>query len=118
MDNLLDLDALVPPAAIVKFEGNEIEVKPPKTGDVLKLGNLATKLQNIDKLDETEILQLVDSLTEVVRRCIPELNDKELNTQQLLKLVEMIGNMATPPDVKELNQRGVSVGDPKAQSES
>lgn len=113
MSEVFDLDALVPPSVTVKFNNQEITVAPPKTGDILRLGALGQKMQNINDLNENEADELINKLTEVITKCIPELKDQSLNAQQLLKLVEILSLMAMPPDVKELEERGIGVSDPK-----
>jgi hypothetical protein len=117
VSDITDLDALVPPQATIKFGGKEVTVTPPKTADILKLGALGQKLQNIEGLDDATVDKLVDDLTVVVKHCIPELGDAQLNTPQLLKVMEILSKMAVPPDVAELDKRGITVGDPKAPQE-
>lgn len=116
MSEVLDLDALVPSSAIVKFDGREVEVMPPKTVDVLKLGSLGQKLQEVKSLTETEVETLVRELQSLIVKVIPDLNGKELNTVQLLNLVKLIGAMSMPPDTKELEKQGITAvnNSPKA----
>lgn len=115
MSSTIDLDALIPPSVTVKFGGAEIEIKPPTTGDVLRLGFLGQKLQDANTLTDVEIDKLVAELTGQVAKCVPELAGKDLSTAQLLKLVEIIGEMSVPPDAVELKKRGISTTSPKAQ---
>lgn len=115
MSDVLDLDALIPPSVTIKFGGNEIEVKPPQVGDVLKLGYLGQKLQDAGSLPDAEIDKLVGDLTGQVNKCIPELAGKPLSTSQLLKLVQIISDMSVPPDAAELKKRGITTDSPKAQ---
>lgn len=113
MSEVLDLDALIPEPVTIKFGGQEFQVAPPKTSDVLKLGYLGQKLQTIEDLPDDEVDEVIEALTLHVRKCIPELGDQPLNTAQLLKLVEIIGQMSVPPDAKELEARGIQVDAPK-----
>lgn len=116
---ILDLDALVPQTAKIKFGGKEVEVQPPKTADLLKLGSLGQKVQNIADLPDEQVEQLIDDLTKLIQRIIPELAGTDLNTQQILGLVQLISDMATPPETKELDKRGITPAggnnDPKDQ---
>jgi len=107
--SVIDLDALIPEPATVKFGGQEIKVNPPKTADVLKLGFLGQKLQAPEDLSDEALDKLLNDLTGQVKKCIPELASAELNTAQLLKLVELISKMAMPPDAQELEDRGITV---------
>ncbi len=115
MSNVIDLDALVPVNVTIKLGGQEIEIKPPKTVDVLRLGFLAQKLQKPDELKDNELDETLDFMTAQVKKCVPAIESHDLNTAQLLKLVQIISEMAVPPDAKELQERGISTGDPKAQ---
>lgn len=114
MSEIIDLDALVPPSVTVQFNGESILIAPPKTADVFRIGILGQTLQNMGNLTDAELDQCVEDLTAQIFRCVPELLGQNLNTQQLLKLVEALSSMAIPPDVKELDKRGITVGDPKA----
>lgn len=108
MSDVIDLDALVPPNITVKFGGEEIQITPPKVADILRLGFLGQKLATPDNIKDNELDKVIEDLTEHVYRCIPQLAGKPLNTPQLLRLVEIIGQMATPPDIKDLQAKGIS----------
>lgn len=115
MSDIIDLDALQPKPVIIKFNGQEITLNPPKTGDILKLGESAAKLQTISDKTPAEINTLIEEVTSAVYIIVPELTGQALNSQQLLALIKAISEMAIPPDAKELAQRGITVdGDPKA----
>lgn len=114
MSDVLDLDALVPVSASIKFDGQVVEVKPPKTGDVLRLGFLGQQMEKAGELNDVELEKLIADLTAQVVKVVPELASKELNMAQLLKLAQLIGEMAMPPDAKELEKRGIKTDSPKA----
>ena len=108
---ILDLNSLMPDSRRIRF-GNppkEVDVKPPTTGQVLKLGALGKKMQDIDNMSAEETEALVNRLTAEVKVCIPELADQELNTAQLMKLLEMIIDMGMPGQVQELAKKGITV---------
>lgn len=109
MSDVLDLNALAPEPAKVKFGDDVIEVKPPTTANVLKLGFLGRKLESADTLSDEELNTLIASLTDQVFKCVPALSGKDLSTAQLLKLVELISNMSLPPDAEELKRRNITV---------
>lgn len=115
-NKVLDLDALVPESATVKFGNQEITVNPPKTADLLKLGSLGSKLQDLATMSDDEIDKTITALSEHIGKIIPELAGKDLNTKQLLVLVKMVSDMAMPPDAKELESLGITPAntDPKA----
>lgn len=114
MSETIDLDALVPPSVTIKFSGETIEVKPPKTGDVLRLGTLGQQLGKADELTPDELEKAVQDVTNLIYTVVPELAQKPLNTAQLLALVKIISDMSIPPDSKELSDRGITVDSPKA----
>lgn len=113
MSDVIDLGALIPQAVTVKFGDQEVLVTPPKTADILKLGYLGQKLQDGADLSDEAIDELVEKLDANVKRCIPKFSDKQLNLAQLLKLVDIINDMAMPPDAKELAKRGITAATPK-----
>lgn len=117
MSDLVDLDALIPEAVTVKFDGAEVQISPPSTEDVIRIGAYGQKLQDADGLSTDEISALVQDLTKQIRKCAPGLSDKELSTAQLLTLVRIVSEMSVPPDAKELEARGITPvnDDPKAQ---
>lgn len=107
--NIIDLDSLVPQAVTVKFGGEEIEIPPPKTADILRLGFLGQKMESAGDLDAAALEGLVADLTAQVHKCIPALDGKPLNTAQLLKLIEIISKAGMPADAKELQAKGITV---------
>jgi hypothetical protein len=116
VSNIIDLDALQPQPAIIKFKNKEITLNPPTTGDVLKLGEVAQKLQDIGELDADAVDATVQEVTNQVYKIIPDLAGEVLSTAQLLTLIKAISDMAIPPDAKELQERGITVDtDPKAE---
>lgn len=114
MDEIIDLDALVPRPVTIKFGDETVEIPPPKTSDILRLGSLGQKMGQTDKYSPDELDKLVTELTEQVYNCIPALKDKPLNTAQLIKLVAIISDMAMPPDAEALKARGITTDTPKA----
>ena len=113
MSDVIDLDALAPPAVTIHFGGVDISVNAPSTATVIKLGSLGQKLQNSNELSDDEIDTTVEQLANLVTATIPELQGKSLSTAQQLKLVEILSQMAMPPDSQELKERGIEVDSPK-----
>lgn len=118
--DLTDLDALVPQPRQIKFNNEIINIQPPKTADVLRLGQLGQKLQNTDTVTPEGLDTLVTEITALVYKCVPELQSAALQTPQLLSLIGIISEMATPPENKELERRGLTPTDtsPKASPSS
>lgn len=117
MDNttLYDLNALVPASVRIKFGDDIIEVKPPKTENVLRVASLGQKFRDIADLSQEETTKLIEDLKLVIADCVPELAMKELNSAQLFKIMSIINDLSMPPDAKELESRGIDLGGPKAQ---
>lgn len=112
-DDVIDLDDLAPQPAIIKYGEEEIEVPPPKTGALLKLGTLAQKMQGATELSEEELDKAVDALTAQIWAMIPALNEKPLNLSQLQKLVAMFTKMSMPEEFKALSEQGITVDSSK-----
>jgi hypothetical protein len=119
MTDVIDLDALTPQKAILKFQGNEITVDPPTVGAALKLAAAAQRMadlkDNAADIKPDELDSALDDIKEKIDVIIPELKGHELNMEQLLVVTRAISDMLIPKDAKELKERGISVdSDPKA----
>lgn len=112
-DKTIDLDALAPEPVTVKIGSELIKINPPSTLVVFKLGRVGQRMQG--DLSDTEITEVVADLTALVGECVPGIDAKTLNTAQLFKLMEIISEMGTPKEVKELTARGITPSGPKAE---
>jgi len=108
MSDVIDLDALLPEARVIKYENEEIKIPPPKTGDLLKLGVLSQRMANVEDIKDDELQKRVLDLTLHVYKMIPALNERPLNLLQLQTLVQILSDMATPKDVAELSKKGIT----------
>lgn len=126
-DNILDLQALAPTSVKLKLpNGETVEVKPPKTEQVLRIGFLGQQMGEIRKLGEDnpneltdemrEKLQTVmDGLEEQIKIVIPDLAEYNLNMLMITKLADFIGEMGAPGQADALAaQGGGEATDPKA----
>lgn len=104
-----DLDALAPKPVTVHIGGRDISVQPPKTAVMLRMSRLKG-LQDADKLPPEQLDQLAKDLEDIIVAVIPELEGATLSFGQQMKLLEIISEMATPPDVKALKAEGIEVG--------
>jgi hypothetical protein len=93
MAEVIDLNALVPESRIVKIGDKEVEIKPPKTAQMFKLGALGQKMQGADKIAPEEIEGLVSEMTSLIVEIAPELDGVELHSAQVFKLIEIVGEM-------------------------
>jgi hypothetical protein len=113
MSDIIDLDALQPKPVTIKLGEQEIEIQPPKTADVLRLGVLGQQMEKINEMDDAGLDKLVQDITDQLKKVIPEIGDRTLNMAQLLKLVEIVSEMGVPPDAKAAREQGVTPNSPK-----
>ena len=112
----LDLDTLVKPSKKVKLNGEIIELEPPTLEELVKLAKLGGELQGMDtsNLNADEVSDVIDKLNAGIRDVMPALKDVKLNIEQIIAVIEMMVDYATPNDTKELEKRGVKLdGDQK-----
>lgn len=121
MTEVIDLDALAPEPVVIKLNGKEFTIKPPSVEDIMRLSATASKLEKADTMDQQELEALIGKLIELLKTVAPDIADEKYTTIQLIKLVNIITEMATPPDIKELEKKGIKVGadsGPKDQPDS
>lgn len=109
MSDVLDLDALQPESKRVKFGGNIIEVQPPKTGDLLRLSQIGSKLKEAADLSADEIDEVTTKLEAQIKGMVPELAEATLGTSQLMSLLTLIMEMGMPEQMAELKKQGIEV---------
>jgi len=93
MAEVIDLNVLVPESRIVKIGDKEIEIKPPKTAQMFKLGALGQKMQGADKIPAEQMEALVKEMTDLIVEIVPDIEGIELHPTQVFKLIEIIGVM-------------------------
>lgn len=111
MSNVVDLDALIPRPATVRWGDKEITVNPPRVHTVLRIADYWQNIRLATVLPEKELEQGVRDLTTEIIKCIPELAGSELSYAQMTALVELLTKMTLPPETKELQEQGISSGD-------
>lgn len=110
-----DLDALAPSPVVIKLGGKDINVPPPSTANILRLGFLARALGDADGEDAEKTEAAVSKLVQHLNVCIPAVRHITLNLAQIQKLVAILSDMAMPADAKELESRGITTSDPKGE---
>lgn len=109
-EQIVDLNALLPTPRKIRI-GNppqDIEIQPPKTLDVMRLISLGQKLQTIEQIDPVEQVKVIEDLTNEVMTVVPELKEVGMTIEQMMRVVEIIIDMAMPENVDELKSRGVT----------
>lgn len=117
----LDLDLFAPKDRVVKFGGKMITVKQPTTEQLFQIMTIGQRMSTFDteNVSNDDLETLLKESRAIIAITIPELVDAELNIQQIVALVQMIGEMALPKDLKELQSRGITADiDPKATATS
>ena len=74
----IDLDALAPETVQVKLKDEIIDIEPPSTGQVLKLASLGQQMQGASELNETQLGELIDKITDLICEVAPALKGKPL----------------------------------------
>ena len=113
-NKVVDLNELLPQGVTIKF-GNpprDIDIPPPRTGQLLRLGALGQKMQTVDAQNPEAADQLDEEMAALLYEIIPGLNNEPLHTAQKLKLFEILTEMAMPEQMDELKKRGITL-DPK-----
>lgn len=107
----LDLDTLVKPSKKVKLNGQIIELEAPSLEELVKLAKLGGELQGMDtnNLNADEVSEVIDKLNGGIRELMPALKDVKLNIEQIIAVIEMMVDYATPNDTKELDKRGITM---------
>lgn len=114
-NKVVDLNELLPQGVTIKF-GNparDIDIPPPRTGQLLRLGALGQKMQTVNTENPDEADALDEEMAKLLYEIIPGLNNEPLHTAQKLKLFEILTEMAMPEQMDELKKRGITL-DPKA----
>ncbi len=114
-NKVIDLNELLPQGVTIKFgdPARDIDIPPPRTGQLLRLGALGQKMQTVNTEDPDEADKLDDEMSKILHEIIPGLNGETLHTAQKLKLFEILTEMAMPEQMDELKKRGITL-DPKA----
>lgn len=113
MSDVLDLDALQPQSKTIKWQDKLIEVAPPKTGDLLRLSQIGTRMQKAADLSEEELDKVIADLEVAIKKFIPELTDATLVSGQLMSLLTLIMEMGMPEQMAELKKQGIEVSSSK-----
>jgi hypothetical protein len=111
--SLIDLDALAPKPAKIKFGGKTIEVQPPKVRHVLRLGFLGQKMQDLADLTDEQADQLIADLENEIKQVIPELAEASFNASQLMELLTLVVSMGMPDQAETLKAKGITVDSQK-----
>lgn len=100
----LDLDALVPKKEEVKIGGETLYIKPPKLSTLVLVTSLGRQLDE-GTLTKDTADKLEAQLIEELNFLIPGLDKHQLNVSQILSLVSVIAEMATPKELENAKKK-------------
>lgn len=112
-ENILDLQALAPTSAKLKLpDGKTIEVTPPKTEQVLRIGFYSQQMREVRKMGEAnpddfteemraKLQDIMDNLEVQIKLVIPDLKDYNLNLKMITALAEYITEMGAPGELQK-----------------
>lgn len=103
----LDLDQLTGKSKTIKYGDKFIEISQPDLETFLEIMELADKMDSGD--NEKEALEAFKVLMNAVYKLAPDLKGVNINAQQLFAVVELIGSMVEPEDVKQLREQGIEI---------
>lgn len=115
MNDILDLNDLAPQARQVKIGEIVYDIDPPDTNDMMRVGVIGQELRDNKDLEPKTQSDLIVELRTIVNRCAPELETARITMQQLLRLLDIILDMGTPAETKELAAKGIEPASPKVQ---
>lgn len=115
----VDLDALSGKSIIVKLRGEEVELEEPALEDLFDLIRLAKVAQDADLPTEAEGIEdlaaiengfkIYEDFRSGVDKVFPVLVGKKINIRQLLKIVEIMQELAVPPELEELEKHNIKL---------
>lgn len=111
----VNLDALAPESGEATIDGKTYEVKPPTTGQMVKLISTFQSFQSVMENNEStdeEIDNTANKLVDIVRKIVPELAEKKLEFSQLIGIASMIAEMSMP-QTEELTKRKITPNEVK-----
>ncbi len=116
MEEIMDLDALLPKPIKVKISGKVVDLYPGKLKILVRIQDMASGMtdgeQSLEKINE-----MLDLLSEI----IPAIKtDKEIDISplQVNKIIEVAYKALTPTDSKELNSAQMNPSLDKKKEES
>lgn len=128
-ENILDLQALAPTSAKIKLpDGKTIEVQPPKTEQVLRIGFYSQQMREVRAMGEknpdefteemrAKLQSIMDSLEEQIKIVVPDLKDYNLNLKMITTMAEFITEMGAPGEIEKAKEQGAGEAtSPKAPS--
>lgn len=108
MSDIIDLDALIPKPAVIRFGDADITVQPPKVYTILRIADYWQISRQATSISEKELIAALQNLKDEIYKCIPELAGQEFSYPQITTLVELLTKMSLPPEKAEADSKGIS----------
>lgn len=116
-NEIIDLTNIDPEPVTIKINiagaPQQIEINSPTTQQVFRLSSLGQKLAHADEMTSEELASLIDKFEAELKSVIPEIQNEQLSQHVLMKLSEIVVQMAAPKDAEELKKRKVEPTNPK-----
>lgn len=113
--DIIDLNAVDPKPVMIRIGDppRDIKVNPPSTVVMFRLQSVGKQLEKAADASDEEIEAIVVKMTDLLKRCVPELGEENLTIMKLIALSKIIVDMGVPGDIEELKKRGLEPTDPK-----
>ncbi len=114
MDDIIDLDVLLPKTVIIKFDGQEITIKQPSVEETIQFGYYVKELDKSESTGEG-IEVAAANVRNHIWKLIPQLEGKAISIQQQRKLIDIIARMnLSEEELKNIENKITPKSDPKA----
>jgi hypothetical protein len=112
----LTIDDLKPKNFKINIRGIELECKPLRLSHTMVIAKVGEVFKDATKATTEQILEAEKSMDEVIGQLIPEIKGIELDTADVLAIIEAMMDTITPEDNSYLEKKGVTFDtDPKAE---
>lgn len=111
----LDLDAIKGKSKWVRLKGKMIEVPPISLEDLYQLELVLSDFQSLNQneMQVHDIIQALKDFHEQIAGLIPDLQGVKCSIDDLMQIVQLAFEGATPKDQEELKKRGITPADRK-----
>ena len=109
MEEIMDLDALLPKPIKVKISGKVVDLYPGKLKILVKIQEMGKNLASGGAEQLHEILELLSQIIPAIK----EDEDLDISPLQIQKIIEVAYNAQVPTDSKELKTAKMNPSDKK-----
>lgn len=110
----VSIEDLKPKSFTITVKGVELECQPLRLSDALIISKVGKVFENPTDVSNEKIAEAEQDMDNVISKLIPELKDVQLDMGSTLEVITQLMSNVEPTDNKELREKGVTFGDPKA----